>query len=65
MSKNVKTLRDDLLNVYDELRAEKISDSHAKAAAQVSGKILSSARLEWDYDKHQKINKKIDFLEVK
>lgn len=61
--KNVVDLRDDLLIIYAKLRDGEIGIREAKETANVSGKILSSAKLQLEYNAYTKSDAKIPFLE--
>ena len=61
---NVKDLRDDLVKVYQDLRAGKLGTNEAKQAANVSGKILSTAKAQMEYNKMVQSKSRIKFLEV-
>jgi hypothetical protein len=61
---NVTDLRDDLLNVYDALRAGKIGLREAKERNNAAGKILSSAKLQLEYNNYTKSSARIPFLEI-
>lgn len=61
---NVLNLRNDLIEVYQQLRAGKIGMSEAKEAANVSGKIISTAKLQLEYNKTIQSKRKIKFLDV-
>lgn len=61
---NVLNLRNDLIEVYQQLRAGKIRMSEAKEAANVSGKIISTAKLQLEYNKTIQSKRKIKFLDV-
>ena len=63
MAKNVTELRDVLLNTFDELVSDKIEFEKAKEISNMAGKIISSSKVQMDYNKQTKNNKKIDFLE--
>lgn len=60
---NVKELRDDLINIYQELRNGKIGISEAKQLANVSGKVISTAKTQMEYNKMTGNSNKIKFLE--
>ena len=47
---NNTTMRNDLIQCYNELREGKIGLREANALANVSGKILKSAALQHDYN---------------
>lgn len=59
---NVTELRNDLLRVYKSLRDGKVNPSEAKEAANVSGKIISSAKVQLEYNKYCGVKNEIDFL---
>lgn len=61
---NIKDLRDSLLNSFNELQNGELDHKQAKEQTNMAGKIISSAKIELDYNKFQGDNKKIDFLEV-
>jgi hypothetical protein len=61
---NVVELREDLLTVYQDLRAGKLGTNEVKQAANVAGKILSSASLQLEYNKMVQSKEKIPFLEA-
>lgn len=58
-----KDLRNDLMQVYNDLRNGAINKGTAKEIANVAGKILSSAKSQLDYNKWVKNEGKIDFFE--
>jgi hypothetical protein len=61
---DIKGLRDDLVNIYKELREGKIGLSEAKELSNVSGKIVSTAKTQMEYNKMTGNNNgKIAFLE--
>lgn len=55
---NVVDLRNDLINVYEKLRKGEIGVDEAKQAANVSGKIMSTAKSQMEY--HKMIGRKDD-----
>ena len=61
---NVKELRDALIKSFNDLKTGKIKAKDAKELTNISGKILTSAKIELDYNKYTGAVKKIDFLEV-
>lgn len=66
MEKTITTntdLRNDLLDVYAQLRNGEIGQSKAKELANVAGKIISSAKSQLEYNKWAKCDSKIDFFE--
>jgi hypothetical protein len=63
---NIEELRNDQLEVYKQLRTGTISNADAKEAANVMGKIISSIKLQIDYNKATKRTETvIPFMEVK
>jgi len=61
---NVKELRDELIDVFDELKNGKIGLREAKERTNTAGKILNSAKLELEYNAYTKTQRIIPFLEV-
>lgn len=64
--KEVKTntdLRNAMLEVFNDLKKGKIGIRESKERANVAGKILSSAKLQLEYNAYTKSDAKIDFLE--
>lgn len=59
---NVTNLRKDLITVYEELRAKKIGISEASEAANVAGKIISTAKVQLEYNKYCGSKEAIGFL---
>jgi hypothetical protein len=63
---NVLDLRNDLLDVYQKMRDGSIDIENAREAANVCGKILSTAKLQLQYNEVMKYtDRKINFLDVK
>ena len=60
--KNIKDLRDDLLSNYNQTKAGEMGVPMAKELANTAGKVLSSIKLELEYNKYMGINRKIEFL---
>ncbi len=61
---NIKDLRDSLLESFDQLKNGNLKTKEAKELTNMSGKIILSAKVELDYNKFMKLERKIDFLEV-
>lgn len=61
---NIQDLRDSLLDVYDKIRNGKIGIREAKENANVAGKIISTAKLQLEYNAYMKTQSRIEFLEV-
>ena len=60
---NVKTLRDELINTFEQLKRGEIGISEAKQLANVSGKIFYSAKLQLEYNQFAQSKNRIVFLE--
>jgi len=60
---NIKVLRDELISTFTKLKAGKIGLNEAKELANVSGKIISSAKLQMEYNKYAQSKKAIKFLD--
>ncbi|MCK5600301.1 hypothetical protein KAR91_00350 [Candidatus Pacearchaeota archaeon] len=60
---NIKDLRNDLIDVYEQLRNGKIGLREAKERANLAGKVLSSAKLQMEYNVYTKSSKRIKFLD--
>lgn len=61
--KNITSLRVDLLEMYEDMRARKVNVKEAKANALVANTIVSTARVQMEYKEMTKSNGKISFLE--
>lgn len=61
---NIKDLRDSLLESFDQLKKGNLKTKEAKELTNMSGKIILSAKVELDYNKFMKLERKIDFLDV-
>jgi hypothetical protein len=59
---NVTGLRDNLIDVFNKLRAKEIGVSEAKELANVSGKIISSAKTQLEYNRYCGSKEEIKFL---
>ena len=62
---NVSKLREEMVEVFKNLKARKIDVHQAKAFVGVSNSILKTASIEADYNKFLGEKKKIKFLESK
>jgi len=60
---NVTEMRNQLVDVFGKLRAKKIGVNEAKELANVSGKIISSAKTQLEYNKYCGSKQEINFLE--
>jgi hypothetical protein len=61
---NIKDLRESLLASFIDLKAGKLKNKDAKEITNMAGKVILSSKVELDYNKQMKNNKKIDFLDV-
>jgi hypothetical protein len=62
--KDVTTLRNDLLDVYEKTKAKEMDLNVTKELANIAGKILKSAALELAYNQFKKqSDKEIPFLQ--
>ena len=48
---NVTELRENLISVYEQLRKKEIGVSEAKELANITGKVISSAKAQMEYNK--------------
>jgi hypothetical protein len=62
--RNVKELRDELVDVFNQLKAKKIKRADAKELVNTAGKIILSAKVEIDYQKLMGTKNKVEFLET-
>jgi hypothetical protein len=62
---NIKDLRNNLLDAFEDLKSGKLKTKDAKELTNLSGKIIMSAKVELDYNKFMRNEKQIDFLDVK
>jgi hypothetical protein len=58
----ITELRNDLLKVYDQLRAGKLEAKDAKEINNTAGKIISSAKAQLEYAVVRNEKPEIDFL---
>ena len=61
--KNVSELRDQLSQVFSDLRNGGIKHKEAGELANIAGKMINSAKVQLDYYAHTKQTAKIHFLE--
>ena len=61
---NNTALRDDLLNVYEELRNKSIDPKLAKELNNTAGKVMTSAKIQIEYANLRGEKPDIDFLNV-
>jgi len=61
--KNITDLRNELATNYTEIKADKMALDKAKELANTAGKMLTSLKVEIEYNKLNCIKTKIDFLE--
>jgi hypothetical protein len=62
---NIVDLRDSLLDSFNALKGGSLDLKTAKELTNLSGKIILSARVELDYIKYNKEERKITFLDAK
>ena len=62
--KNIVDLRDSLAKNYHEMETEKMPLKLGKELANSAGKILTSCKVQMDYNQLMGYKKGIDFLEV-
>lgn len=62
--KNVKQLRDELVNVFESVRDGKMDVSQGKTLVATSNSMLKSAQLELEHSKLVGIKKEISFLKT-
>jgi len=60
--KNIKQLRDSLLENYELAKSKKMPLDMANSLSNVAGKILHSAKLQMDYKSLTNNNDEIDFF---
>jgi len=60
---NVTQLRNQLVSIFTQLRNKEIGVTEAKELANVSGKIISSAKTQLEYNRYCGSKEKIKFLE--
>lgn len=60
---NIGELRKSLSENYSKMKAKKMSLPMGKELANTAGKILSSLKVELEYNSQMGVKKKIDFLE--
>ena len=61
---NIENLRDDQIQVYEDLRDGKMGLREAKERANVAGKILSTAKVQLEYNVYMRSKARIPFLET-
>ena len=61
--KNVSELRDQLSQVFADLRGGTIKHTDASELANIAGKMINSAKVQLDYYVHTKSTNKIPFLD--
>jgi len=62
--RNVKDLRNELIDVFDELKRDNIDVVKAKELNNSAGKILTSVKVQLAYNQFLDRKQEIDFLEV-
>lgn len=59
---NVTDLREQLIEIFNKLKKKQIGVNEAKELANVSGKIISSAKTQLEYNKYCGSKDEIHFL---
>ena len=62
--KNIEDLRNELLDVYSKMQKGEIGIREGKENANVCGKIMTSAKIQMEYNLYMKCSKVIPFLDV-
>lgn len=62
--KNVKDLTKHLVQNYEKLSDELITETKAKSISIMAGKIIGSVKVNLDYNKYMRLKRKISFLDV-
>lgn len=62
--KNVKHLTKHLVENYEKLSDELITEKRAKEISNMAGKIIGSVKVNLEYNKYMRLKRKISFLEV-
>jgi hypothetical protein len=60
---NIKDLRDQLIELFKNVKSDKIDLRKAKELNNTSGKMLSTAKLQMEYNVYTQNKAKIKFLE--
>lgn len=61
--KNAKELRDEMVSVFNDVKADKIDLKKAKELTNAAGKILNTVKVQLTYNQLMDRKEKIDFLE--
>ena len=61
---NIEQLRNSLSENYDKMRSKEMDLKTGKELANTAGKILSSLKLQLEYNTWMSIKKQIQFMEV-
>ncbi len=61
---NIHDLRLDMIEMYEKLRTGQIGLREMKEISNTAGKIMSSAKLQLEYNNYLKATQKIPFLDV-
>ena len=62
---NIQDLTNHLVGNYEKLSDGHLQPKLAKEISNMAGKIIGSAKVNLEYNKFMKLNRKISFLEVK
>ena len=61
--KNINDLRNELMALFEEIKAEKVDVKLAAEMNNTAGKIINSVKVELEYSAQRKIEPKIGFLD--
>lgn len=59
---NIKELRQELIDIFEQLKSKKIKAKEAKELVNTAGKIISTVKLQIDYAKLNKATLNVDFI---
>jgi len=60
--KNIEDVRNEMIETYDDLKCAKIGMQDAKVRATLTGRMISSAKVQMEYNKMTGNDKPIKFL---
>lgn len=61
--KSIKELRDNLANLFDQIKSGETDVKHAAEMNNTAGKIINSLRVELEYAELRKITPSISFMD--
>ena len=62
---NIRELREDLAEIFDKTYRQELPTKVCKELTNTAGKILTSLKVELEYNQFMEVKKTIDFLEYK